>query len=162
MPETMEEAFAQAVTLHQNGNLEEAEDIYRAVLDADPEHADATNLLCVLAADRGYHDDAIDLIGQAIEYQPENPFYFFSLGNGFFTPLLAQISEELRGLMPNVFGDHRLNQAWGYKYNTHPQGIKEHADFAAVNTNFWITPDEANEDPDSGGLVVWDKPAPMD
>ncbi len=64
--------------------------------------------------------------------------------------------------MPNVFGDHRLNQAWGYKYNTHPQGIKEHADFAAVNTNFWITPDEANEDPDSGGLVVWDKPAPMD
>ncbi len=79
----MEEAFAQAVTLHQNGNLEEAEDIYRAVLDADPEHADATNLLCVLAADRGYHDDAIDLIGQAIEYQPENPFYFFSLGNVF-------------------------------------------------------------------------------
>ena len=445
MPETIEEAFAEAVTLHRGGNLDEAEDFYRAVLDADPEHADATNLLGVLAADQGYHDEAVELIGQAIGYQPENPFYFFSLGNvfmcqdlyedavvcyeqsleldpnqgvanqnlaamlrhqgkfeeaeracahalellpetvevyhlyseilrdlgrhpeavdicrkalaldsnndeshnmlgnalknvgdvdgavaafgvamnllfgldrpdrpgdvlstqtthgklehdiqqitylmekgllgdeyedvvraysevlddlpppeadgvssvelpphlleriaptynrilhitqapmlggpavnpdldgaalealyqkngpgyvcfddlltpealeslrrfclestiwfhfryshgrvatlqgnGFFTPLLAQISEEMRSLMPNVFGDHRLNQAWGYKYNTHPQGINEHADFAAVNVNFWITPDEANQDPESGGLVVWDKPAPMD
>jgi tetratricopeptide (TPR) repeat protein len=84
------------------------------------------------------------------------------LGSGFFTPLLSQISDELRGLMPNVFADHKLNQSWGYKYNTHPQGITEHADFAAVNINFWITPDVANKDPDSGGLVVWDKPAPID
>ena len=83
MPETIEEAFAEAVTLHRGGNLDEAEDFYRAVLDADPEHADATNLLGVLAADQGYHDEAVELIGQAIGYQPENPFYFFSLGNVF-------------------------------------------------------------------------------
>jgi hypothetical protein len=31
-----------------------------------------------------------------------------------------------------------------------------------VNVNFWITPDEANLDPESGGLVVWDKAAPLD
>jgi hypothetical protein len=31
-----------------------------------------------------------------------------------------------------------------------------------VNVNFWITPDEANLDPDSGGLVLWDKEAPAD
>ena len=37
-----------------------------------------------------------------------------------------------------------------------------HADAAAVNVNFWGTPDEANLDPESGGLVVWDKEAPMD
>ncbi len=36
------------------------------------------------------------------------------------------------------------------------------ADFASVNVNFWITPDDANLDPESGGLVVWDKPAPLD
>jgi len=35
-----------------------------------------------------------------------------------------------------------------------------HADAAAVNVNFWITPDEANLDPNSGGLIVWDKEAP--
>lgn len=35
-----------------------------------------------------------------------------------------------------------------------------HADAAAVNVNFWITPNEANRNPESGGLVVWDKEAP--
>ena len=39
-------------------------------------------------------------------------------------------------------------------------GINVHADFARVNLNFWITPDDANLDPASGGLVVYDVPAP--
>ena len=38
--------------------------------------------------------------------------------------------------------------------------IDEHY-FAAVNVNFWVTPDESNLEPSSGGLVVWDKEAPM-
>jgi len=37
-----------------------------------------------------------------------------------------------------------------------------HADNAAVNVNFWVTPDEANLDPDSGGVVIWDVAAPTD
>jgi small-conductance mechanosensitive channel len=41
-------------------------------------------------------------------------------------------------------------------------GIDIHADFAAVNVNFWISPDEGNLDHNSGGLVVWDKAAPKD
>ncbi len=41
-------------------------------------------------------------------------------------------------------------------------GINVHADFAAVNVNFWITPDEANLDPEGGGLKVWDVAAPLD
>jgi hypothetical protein len=40
------------------------------------------------------------------------------------------------------------------------QGINMHADFAQVNVNFWITPDEACEDPETGGMVVFDTPAP--
>ena len=41
-------------------------------------------------------------------------------------------------------------------------GIPIHADFAAVNVNFWVTPDEANLDEDSGGLIVWNKRMPPD
>ena len=29
-------------------------------------------------------------------------------------------------------------------------------------SNFWITPDEANLDPQGGGLEVWDVEAPLD
>ena len=42
------------------------------------------------------------------------------------------------------------------------EGIGIHADEAAVNVNFWITPDEANLDPEGGGLVIWDKAAPLE
>jgi hypothetical protein len=35
-----------------------------------------------------------------------------------------------------------------------------HADFAAVNVNFWITPESANEDIASGGLIVYAQLAP--
>jgi hypothetical protein len=35
-----------------------------------------------------------------------------------------------------------------------------HADFAAVNVNFWITPDEANLDSKTGGMIVYDLEVP--
>jgi hypothetical protein len=82
--------------------------------------------------------------------------------HGFACPLLAQIAEELRSTYPAILGDHPLLQLWGFKYDSRLSGIAVHADFAAVNINFWITPDEANLDPDSGGLIVWDVAAPLD
>ena len=36
-----------------------------------------------------------------------------------------------------------------------------HADEALVNVNMWVTPDECNMDPSSGGLRVWRAPSPL-
>jgi tetratricopeptide (TPR) repeat protein len=82
--------------------------------------------------------------------------------HGFAPPLLAQIAEELRATYPVIIGDHPLLHFWAFKYDSSLRGIAKHADFAAVNVNFWITPDEANLDPEHGGLVVWDAAAPLD
>jgi hypothetical protein len=82
--------------------------------------------------------------------------------HGFAPPLLAQIAEELRAVYPAIIEDYPLLHFWAFKYDSSLHGIKKHADFAAVNVNFWITPDEANLDPDHGGLVVWDAAAPLD
>jgi len=83
--------------------------------------------------------------------------------DGFSCPLLAQIAEELRAALPRVIGRrHPLRQIWGFKYaNTQPC-LGSHADFAAVNVNFWITPDAANLDPGGGGLHLYDVAAPRD
>jgi tetratricopeptide (TPR) repeat protein len=81
---------------------------------------------------------------------------------GFACPLLAQIADELRTVFPTIFEYHPLRYLWGFKYDSALSGIDVHADFAAVNVNFWITSDEANRDPASGGLVVWDVAAPKD
>jgi tetratricopeptide (TPR) repeat protein len=82
--------------------------------------------------------------------------------HGFGCPLLAQIAEELQTLFPAIFSGHGLGFLWGFKYDSSLAGINIHADEAAVNVNFWITPDAANLDPAHGGLVVWDVTAPLD
>lgn len=80
---------------------------------------------------------------------------------GFACPLLAQIADELRTVFPDVIGHHGLGFFWGFKYDSKLSGIPMHADQAAVNVNFWIAPNEANRNPESGGLVIWPvKPPP--
>jgi len=82
--------------------------------------------------------------------------------SGFAAPLLAQVAEELGATFSEIFADHPLRYHWAFKYDSQLDGIGIHADEAAVNVNFWITPDEANLDPEGGGLVIWDKEAPLE
>lgn len=82
------------------------------------------------------------------------------LALGFSPKVLLAISDELRQVMPRVIADNPLLQAWGFKYDQRMQGINMHADFAKVNVNFWITPDDACEDQTTGGMVVYDLPVP--
>ncbi|GGS69889.1 tetratricopeptide repeat protein [Streptomyces cinerochromogenes] len=83
--------------------------------------------------------------------------------DGFVCPLLMQIAQELRDALPRLIGDrYPLRQMWGFKCGPHvPADVTTHADFAAVNVNFWVTPDDANADEHSGGLVVHDIDAPL-
>jgi hypothetical protein len=90
----------------------------------------------------------------------QNGYIGTFLANGFACPLLLQIAEELRTRFPKIFQHHQLQQAWAFKHDSALRGLGVHADAAAVNVNFWITPNEANRNPESGGLVVWDKEAP--
>jgi hypothetical protein len=83
--------------------------------------------------------------------------------DGFNCPLLLQIAEDLRNRLPRLIGDrYPLRQLWGFKNNYHlPGDSTTHADFAAVNVNFWITPTESNLKPDKGGLVIYGVDAPL-
>ena len=92
----------------------------------------------------------------------ENGYSGAFLGDGFASPLLFQIADELRLKFPRIFKNHRLTQAWAFKQDSARRGLNIHADAAAVNVNFWITPDEANLNPAAGGLVVYDKEAPRE
>ena len=80
---------------------------------------------------------------------------------GFSSPLLLQIAAQIRAGLPNLLGEHPLIEMWAYKYDQELLGIETHADCAAVNLNFWIAPDDANLDPETGGLVLYTKEAPL-
>jgi tetratricopeptide (TPR) repeat protein len=77
--------------------------------------------------------------------------------DGFASPLLAQIAEEIPELYPEIFGPHAFHYLGAFKYDSElSTGTNTHADLSAVNVNFYIAPDEANLDPSSGGMLVWD------
>ena len=44
--------------------------------------------------------------------------------DGFDSPLLAQMAEEMRASMPRVFESHHLRGYWGYKYAADSTGIR--------------------------------------
>ena len=96
------------------------------------------------------------------DFKDDNGSLGAYLSDGFSCGLLFQIAEELRQTFPRIFGDQKLRQMWARKYDSQRLGIERHIDAAAVNVNFWITPDDANLDPDSGGLEVYTSEAPPD
>ncbi len=84
------------------------------------------------------------------------------LEDGLACPLLLQIADELRRAFPDILGRHPLSQAWAFKGLRPQSAVDVHADDAAVSVNFWVTPTEANLNPESGGLVVCRTPPPGD
>ncbi len=94
------------------------------------------------------------------EFDYKNGYIGSFIENGFNAPLILQISEEIRLRYPKIFKKSPLTKAWAFKCNNQMKGIKIHADYAAINVNFWITPDKANLNKNNGGLLIWDKEAP--
>ena len=81
--------------------------------------------------------------------------------DGFACPLMAQIAEEIRSVFPGILGMHQLQYLGAFKYDSElSTGTNLHVDRSAVNVNFYIAPDEANLDPRSGGMDIWDVAVP--
>jgi tetratricopeptide (TPR) repeat protein len=76
-----EDLFQAGVAHHRAGRLAEAERAYRQVLAAAPRHADALNLLGVVAAQCGRHAAAVELIRRAIELDDRIAAYHVNLGS---------------------------------------------------------------------------------
>ncbi|MEP9326360.1 tetratricopeptide repeat protein [Paraburkholderia phymatum] len=69
-----------AVAHHEAERFDEAETLYRQILAADPNHADAIHLLGLIAYEFGQYQTACDLIMAAITRNP-NALYYYNLGN---------------------------------------------------------------------------------
>jgi tetratricopeptide (TPR) repeat protein len=73
--------FARGLTLHQRGELAQAGALYRQVLQAEPRHVDALHLLGVVAAQTGNPLAAAELMGRALELDPDHPAILANRGN---------------------------------------------------------------------------------
>jgi protein O-GlcNAc transferase len=73
--------FMQALALHQRGQFDEAEPLYRAVIKKLPKHFDALHLLGVLEAQRGNSAAAVKLFDLAIKIDPLSAAAHSNRGN---------------------------------------------------------------------------------
>jgi protein O-GlcNAc transferase len=65
----------QALRHHQAGEFEQAENLYRQILAADPKQVDALHLLGVLAHQVGNNEAAVELISQAVQFNGAQPIF---------------------------------------------------------------------------------------
>ena len=134
-------------------------------LDVEDEYLNSANQIMYI--DDFLSDEALielrefSLVSK-VWYKEYNGKYLGAFSSsGFISPIHLQIAVDLQQKLPKLFGLHGLTKFWGFKYDSAlGSGINVHADFAIHNLNFWITPDEYNNNKNSGGLKVYDAPAP--
>jgi predicted TPR repeat methyltransferase len=75
---TNEQALQQAVEAHKAGKLQEAEALYRAILQTQPKHPDANHNLGVLAVSLNKSELAVPLFKTALEANPNQGQFWIS------------------------------------------------------------------------------------
>ena len=133
--------------------------------DVEDEYFDSSNQIMYI--DDFLSDEALIelrefcLISKVWNKEYNNKYLGSFSEEGFVNPIYLQIAVELKQKLPKLFGPHDVGGFWGFKYDsTLGKGINIHADYALHNLNFWITPDEYNNNKNGGGLKVYDAPAP--
>ena len=69
-----------ALKLHQQGNFDEAEKLYRQILQTTPDHPQVLNLIGLIAQSKGLHQEAVSYFEKSILKDFSNFETFFNLG----------------------------------------------------------------------------------
>jgi tetratricopeptide (TPR) repeat protein len=75
------QAMQEAVALHQQGRLREAEKLYARILKAGPDTFDALHLLGLIKAQSGHMGEAYRLMSAALKIKPDAPDALMNLAN---------------------------------------------------------------------------------
>ena len=113
------EKFKSAFSMHRNGQLTQACDLYKEILKSEPENDEVWDLLGVLYCQAERFDEAEDCILKAIEIRPL--IYYISnlaqlyLKKGDFPAAIKYYGNLISGKGDNY--ENRFNLAMAYKNN---------------------------------------------
>jgi tetratricopeptide (TPR) repeat protein len=112
-------ALERGLGLHQAGRLNEAERIYRQILEVDPDNADGLHLLGVIAHETGHNEVAVDLIGKAIARNSRVADFHCNIGNALQAlGRLTEASAHFRRAL-------KLNPNHAESYNNFGNALRE-------------------------------------
>jgi protein O-GlcNAc transferase len=81
LPFDMDAELHKAIQYHRAGQLPQAEAIYKKILHANPNHADALHLLGFMALQVGDNNMAVDLLKSAVRNNPKSAVFICHLGD---------------------------------------------------------------------------------
>jgi tetratricopeptide (TPR) repeat protein len=95
--------LAEAIRLHQSGDVGSALPLYREYLKAHPESVDGLANFGAALAHEGLFDEAITQYGKALAVQPDNPQVLLNLALSFYkTGRYADAKEKFERVMPRM------------------------------------------------------------
>ena len=75
---TVDQALQQGITAHKEGKFQDAERLYRAILQSQPAHPDANHNLAVLAVSMNKVESALPLFKAALDAKPKEEQFWLS------------------------------------------------------------------------------------
>src|SRR6266481_5327148 len=94
MTGNQQDLLHQAVALHQAQKLEAAEQLYRQILETDPDHTAALQLLGTLHERRGNVREGITLMERSLALDPRQPHVLLNLGSAYAAIGEAELALE--------------------------------------------------------------------
>lgn len=70
-------------------------------------------------------------------------------------PGIPRVAQELKTNLPDLLDGYEFVRCWAFMHQRNA-GLKVHADNGAITVDLWVTPDECNLDPTTGGLIFFD------
>lgn len=111
----------EALALHRQGKLDEAEAIYHDVLAQHPNHAETLHFLGLIAHQKGEHERAISLLKQAIDVQPQTAQFQSNLG---LVQTCAELFHDAAVTFKNLLATHSNDPNIANAYATALKGTK--------------------------------------
>jgi tetratricopeptide (TPR) repeat protein len=114
-PEDEDVVFELGAVYERAGRDAEAERVFRELLARNPNHAPALNYLGYMLAERGRSlQEAVELIGRALDRDPGNPAYLDSLGWAYFKLNRLDLAERpLREAAAALVTNSVVQDHWG-------------------------------------------------
>ena len=129
-PTELEATLEAATRHHKAGRLGQAGLIYRRILEARPDHAEALHLLGVIAYQAGRHDEAVETIGRAIALDPAAAPFHSNLG----------LAYRAQGLVDEAIAAYRraiaLDPSYTPAHNNLGVALLERAELPAAGESY--------------------------
>lgn len=106
---TYNDILKQAIKFHQAGNFDDAESLYRQILQTNPENCQIINLLGLVAQSKGMHKEAVEIFSKNILKNPKIAEYYFNFA--WSLQECGKFSEAISAFQKALLCDANLKEA---------------------------------------------------